>query len=792
MHVINDLLKKSGTAEKYLPVIGRHYTPSVVKIGSNYLLSVIKLEGIPFESINDSQIESKYDSLTRTLSGLSKDKPENLALWGTFCRTKTPTKFDYKFTNTFAKNFAEKYMRRFERGNSYSNSFYLSLILKYTNVDDGLYEMGQLQQNTITGLSSYEPEILGTYLKNDIEFSAVYSFLGYLVNGLFEDIPANISALYSEVVGSSVLQFGFDIQAFHFPDGRIKYATNYDLRTFPTPTESGLSDSLLAFPAELNLTFSFKGMSNYHAIRMIDKQINKLRSAGNEAEHELAEMVNVKGYLTSNEVQFGDFHGALTVFGDTVKEAQDNGISAATKLQQTGGGMWSKATLSAPITFFSHIPLAKDIARPMPKTTRNFAGVFTLHTYSTGKATGNPIGDGSSVMMLFTRANSIFHFNFHVSRKNEQSTGEKLPGSALMLGSTGVGKTTIQSAMLTMLERFNPKYFGIDLDRGMEIFIRTIGGSYHPIIDGEPTGFNPFQLPDTPKNREFLYQLVETCARCASPGEIDATEQKQIKDAVDTVFSLDFAERRFSRLSETIPNTGGNCLAMRIGQWTYAENGRFAWALDCETNDFDPASFWRIGFDCSDVLADGASYSEPVLAYLFHLKELMQEKGGLLVTVIEEFWKPATYPTTEKVIFDGLKTGRKEDEFLFLISQQPEDCVKCKIFEAIVQQTPTKILLPNPDAKYEGGYEKIGLTRKEYDELMRLDAHSRTFLVKQGQQSAFAVLDLSGFDDEIAVLSGTKFNVALLDDIRAEVGNDPVNWMPIFQQRREGKKGVTI
>ena len=80
-------------------------------------------------------------------------------------------------------------------------------------------------------------------------------------------------------------------------------------------------------------------------------------------------------------------------------------------------------------------------------------------------------------------------------------------------------------------------------------------------------------------------------------------------------------------------------------------------------------------------------------------------------------------------------------------------------FPAIVQQTPTKIFLPNPDAEYKGSYERCGITEKEYLELVKLSVDSRTFLVKQSKQSAFGCLNLHGFSDEMAVLSGSADNV---------------------------------
>lgn len=48
-------------------------------------------------------------------------------------------------------------------------------------------------------------------------------------------------------------------------------------------------------------------------------------------------------------------------------------------------------------------------------------------------------------------------------------------------------------------------------------------------------------------------------------------------------------------------------------------------------------------------------------------------------------------------------------------------------------------------------------------------------------------LDLAGFDDELAILSGSVDNVELLDTITAEVGDDPNVWLPAFHERRKAR-----
>jgi type IV secretion system protein VirB4 len=50
-----------------------------------------------------------------------------------------------------------------------------------------------------------------------------------------------------------------------------------------------------------------------------------------------------------------------------------------------------------------------------------------------------------------------------------------------------------------------------------------------------------------------------------------------------------------------------------------------------------------------------------------------------------------------------------------------------------------------------------------------------------------AELDLGGFDDELAILSGKTANVELLDTILAssDAGAYPADWLPVFHRLRK-------
>ena len=87
-------------------------------------------------------------------------------------------------------------------------------------------------------------------------------------------------------------------------------------------------------------------------------------------------------------------------------------------------------------------------------------------------------------------------------------------------------------------------------------------------------------------------------------------------------------------------------------------------------------------------------------------------------------------------------------------------------------------------ALHSGEELEEGCSEREFDVVKTLPEGSRQFLVKQGQNSVIAELNLQGFDDELAVLSATSANNALLDQLLAQVGGDPDIWLPLFHQRR--------
>lgn len=772
----------------WLPKICRHLTPEIVNYTDDKLALVVRLKGIPFEGVDDNQSYAQFKQYKTLLAALGKSSGSNFAIWTTVKRRRTYIPKDYQFKDKFAQQFADAYTDKFNKSKYFKNSFYITAVLKYSELEDGLNEMKEIKQSLVNGLAAYEPVVLSCYQnENGVIFSEVFEFIGELINGEKEPALVTTEPAYKSIPTADI-HFGSRSHEIRTNSGRQKFFVAYDLRDLGQ-SQAKILLNVLTVPCEFTFTQSFQYLGNYEVIGRIDKQLNNLRSVGDQAEEQQKELEKAKGSLTSGTLKFGEYSGSLIVYGDSDDEAYDNGSLLSTVFLNNGGFRFIKSGLSSPITYFAQVPNVKHKARVSLKSTDNLACTFGMQNFSQGKWFGNPLKGGtavagSAVIPLETMSKTLYGFSFHHSNEKEDNIGDKIAGHTLLLGATGTGKTTTQTALLTFLARFDPYIFALDLDRGMEIWVRALGGDYFSIQQGVPTGLNPFQLPDTPENREFLYSLVAVCGQRDNNMPVSAKEESYIKTAVDTLMEMSVEKRNFSTLLENITHDPDeNSLENRLAKWCRDTNGRFAWCLDNPSNEFDAETFYRIGIDLTDILIEGYTPCIPVLMYLFRLKEILmqkvKEKDGILVTIFEEFWKSLKHPVTAEFLVKILKTDRKLGGFAVLVTQSPEDAINSEYFSTIVQQTPTKLLLPNPDAQWEG-YSKIGITRKQFDDLVQKPLECREFLIKQSKQVSFAKLNLYGMWKEIAVLSGSSANLVRMEKAIAQVGKNPDDWLPVY------------
>jgi hypothetical protein len=185
------------------------------------------------------------------------------------------------------------------------------------------------------------------------------------------------------------------------------------------------------------------------------------------------------------------------------------------------------------------------------------------------------------------------------------------------------------------------------------------------------------------------------------------------------------------------------------------------------------------GVDVTDFL-DHALVRSPVTLYLFHVIRSLLD-GRRLVCWMDEFWRLLADPGFESFAKDGPKTWRKLNAVMALATQSASDVLDSPISRTIIEQTPTKILFPNPDASEAEYVDGFGLSEREFKLIKeQLEPGSRQFLVKQGHYSVVCQLDLKGFDAELKVISGRASSVEALQMLMAKVGIEPEHWLTEF------------
>ena len=470
-----------------------------------------------------------------------------------------------------------------------------------------------------------------------------------------------------------------------------------------------------------------------------------MANAGDFAHSQADELHHALDALTSNEWVMGEHHFSLQVLADDSTAATDaagiqrlkrlnDHIALARSLLADTGMTVAREDLALEAAFWAQLPGHFPMRpRKAPITSRNFAAMAGFHNYPTGRAHGNHWGE--ALALLATRARSPYHFSLHASDPHDPEIGGRGDvGHTLICGPTGCGKTVLIGFLIAMLSRHRATQIIFDKDRGLEILVRALEGEYLPLKQGEPTGFNPLQLPSVPHHIEFLKSWLRVLV--APHGEaLSVRAQNDLDQALKGTLALLLPERRLSRLVEFLDPTEPEGVYARLAPWCACTRGDYAWVFDNEEDLIVPgfASNSVLGFDVTEFLEHAATRA-PITLYLFHLVRQLLD-GRRLVCWLDEFWRLLADPAFERFAQEGPKTWRKLNAVMCLATQSAGDVLASPIARTLIEQTPNKIFFPNSEASAAECIEGFGLTEREFKLLKEeLQPGARQFLVKQGDE----------------------------------------------------------
>ncbi|KER84311.1 VirB4 family type IV secretion/conjugal transfer ATPase [Xanthomonas arboricola] len=789
--------------------ISTHVAPSVLKTtGGDYLL-IWHLAGLPFVGRDEFELEQRHNTFNRLVQTLRAPDFANVAFWAHDVRRRRRIGNSGRFKQAFNQSLSSEYYAALSSQKIMQNELYFSMIYRpvvsgrrlvekssdpdriRVEEEQAIAKVIELATNVEAVLKDYSPYRLGMYeAKNGVVFSETLEFLGYLLNRIDEPVPV-LQAPVPAYLPVSKHMFANKTGDFviRTPDGINHFGAILNIKEYADGTYPGILNGLKYLDFEYVMTHSFSPVGRHDALKVLERTKGMMISSGDKSSSQIRDLDLAMDDVASGNFVLGEYHFTIAVYADS-QEKLARQIATTRAELSNAGFVSSKEDLAIASSFYAQLPGNwRFRTRIANLSSLNFLGLSPLHNFAQGKQHNNPWGD--CVTTLQTTNGQPYYFNFHATHPAENSLGEKAIGNTMVIGKSGTGKTALINFLLSQVQKFDPipTIFFFDKDRGAEIFVRACGGNYLALENGSPTGFNPFQCERNEANTQFLAELIKVLG---GKTEYSAREEEDIYRAVEGMLDTPMNLRSMSNFRKSLPNMGDDGLYARLRRWTAGNS--LGWVFDNPVDTIDLTRASIIGFDYTDVI-DNAEVRAPVINYLLHRLEALID-GRPLIYVMDEFWK----------ILDGKgglkefaknkqKTIRKQNGLGIFATQSPEDALASDIAAALIEQTATMILLPNPSASRDDYMEGLKLTDAEYQVVVSLDERSRCFLVKQGHASAVCQLNLRGMDDALSVISSSTDNIEIMHQILSRKADKlgvsvdqltPEQWLEDFYANRKG------
>jgi type IV secretion system protein VirB4 len=777
--------KREVSAAAFIPY-QHHWDKETIITKERELLQVIKIDGFSFETADDDVVDMK--KLVR--NSLYKSMAEGtFALWFHTIRRRQSAYPEGVQPPGFAKQLDDTWRHKHHTKSSYVNELYVTVVRKKdtkgaakienlfqkfeqkTNKDADSIQLREMHKElkeavyrVLATFKDYGARTLTTKMTEFGPVSEPLEFLGKLVNAGDSQHMLLPTVDIDRYLPVNRLYFGQRAIEIRTPTG-TKYAGIISIKEYSPHTAAGIMDAFLQLPFEFVISQSYQFENRQSNIGSMQLQQRRMQQANDVAVSQVREINEALDLSMSGHIAFGHHHMTVLCYEDTLP-ALENVLSMVIAEMVNVGINPVREKLVLEQCFWAQLPANFEfIGRKAKINTLNIAGFAAMHNYPVGRVAGNHWGN--AVTVFDTTSGTPFFFNFHA----------RDVGHTTIIGPTGAGKTVLMNFLCAQAQKFNCRMFMFDKDRGAEIFVRAIGGKYSNIDPGRACYFNPLQLDDTMENRAFISEWLS--ALITASGEMTSAEDLEIINrAIDGNYKLAKDDRVLRNIAPFFGLEGPGSIASRLKQWH--SGGRYSQIFDNVKDIVDFSSDTVFGFEMGDVLANKSTLI-PVLLYLFHRIQLSLD-GTPTMIILDEAWALIDNKVFAGKIKDWLKTLRKLNGMVVFATQSVEDAVNSGISDTLIQQTATQIFLPNPKAT--DPYRKaFMLSEREFNLLKNTDPGSRYFLVKQGKDVVVARIDLSGMDNLVHVLSARAETVTLLDEIRAQVGDDPEDWLPIFTTR---------
>lgn len=300
-------------------------------------------------------------------------------------------------------------------------------------------------------------------------------------------------------------------------------------------------------------------------------------------------------------------------------------------------------------------------------------------------------------------------------------------GHTMVFGPTGAGKSTLLATILAQFFRY-PRATVTAFDKGNSLLaLSSATGGRHYDIGGEGGGkmgaMYPLGTVDTETERAWAEDWIATCFQLQANRPVTPKQRTAIHRAMMLLADADKDQRSLTHFVANVQDE-----EVRDALNHYTVSGGAGHLLDGQADTLTTDNFTV--YEVDELMKMGNATAIPILLYLFRRFE-KSLKGQPAILSLDEAWVMLGHPVFREKLREWLKEMRKKNCLVLLATQSLSDAVNSGLLDVLIEQCPTKILLPNPEADKWGTkdspgpadlYTLFGLNSKEISILKRAAA----------------------------------------------------------------------
>lgn len=304
-----------------------------------------------------------------------------------------------------------------------------------------------------------------------------------------------------------------------------------------------------------------------------------------------------------------------------------------------------------------------------------------------------------ALLYAATSGATPFRFNLHVSDL----------GHTLVVGPSGAGKSTALGLIAAQWFRY-PRAQVFAFDRGYSIWMLTeaMGGEFYDLAGpNSDLAFCPLRDIDDDAAVAWAVGWIEVL--CELNGLKFAPKHRNA--VAEAVMQLRLSPTRtLTELSANVQD-----MEIRDALQHFTVMGPLGPLLDAESDSLGNGRM--LAFETENLLQLDDKAVIPVLLYLFRRIEQRLDGSPTLI-LLDEAWSYLQHELFRDRLKDWLKTMRRKNAVVVMATQQISDIANSAIADVVLENCPTKILLPNAESKNPGSrefYARVGLNERELE-----------------------------------------------------------------------------